>query len=326
MRTPTTLLLFVAFTIPPAFAQDRPTGPTRSYGPTFPPGYFKYGPSWLGSRGSPEEFAGLLGEKRPEKVETAVTSVAVSQIGNGMAVGAWLWADGPVVEKHEYELRYQLRIHTKKGEEGPLLGTTDRPKGIGYALKRQRATSEWNGLEAKVDITRKELSGMTNLPDVKVGTEGVFVRVEPQLIDLTDDKYLTPARPNALMLYLLVGPNRKVEQVAPLSDWAAYTARYTPEKLKQTLDDLDAYRVKESGVGMLLGRMLDDKEVKAATKVTIIDALPLANADDFVGRDRDIWDVLEALAASDDAELTAAAKKKMEAIREFNLARSNPKK
>jgi hypothetical protein len=318
MRTVTTLLLLAVFTVP-AFAQN---DPSRSYGPTFPPGYFKYGPSWLGSRGSPEEFGHTFGPKRPEMVDTAVTSVAVTQVGNGMAVGLRLWADGPVVGKHEYELRYQVRRHTKKGEEGPILGTAARPKGEGYALKRQRATSEWNGLEAKVDVTRKELSGMTNLPEVKEGTQGVFVRVEPQLIDLTDGKFLTPARTNALFLYLLVGPNREVEQVAPLSDWAAHTARTTPEKLKAVLDDLDAYRVAESGVGMVLGRMLDDKELKAEVKAKIVAALPAANGNDMIGRGRDVFDVLTDLAVSDDADLKVAAKAKMEAVREFNLSKS----
>ncbi len=321
MRTLTPLLLLAVFTAP-AVAQNG--GPTRSYGPTFPPDYFKYGPSWLGSRGSPEAFGSTLGPKRPEKVEAAVTSVATSRTGNGMAVGVWLWADGPVEEKHTYELRYQLRLHTKRGDEGPVLGTADRPKGISYSLKRGVKDGTWNGLEGKVDITRKELSGMTNLPEVKGGTTGYFVRVEPQLYDATADKYLTPARPNALILHAVVGEGGKVVLLDTLADWAAVSAGVARDRLKASLDDLDAYRQAESGVGVVLGRTLDDPKVKAATKVEILAALPAANGNDVLGRDRDLWDVLETLAASDDADLKAAAKAKMEAVREYN--RPSPKK
>jgi hypothetical protein len=334
------LLVFAATT---AFAQNNV--PSRSYGPTYPPDYFKYGPSWLGSRGSPEEFGHLFGPKRPEKLEKGITSVAVSQVGNGMAVGAWLWADVPVQPKHTYELRYQIRLHTKKGEEGPILGTAARPKGEGFVVKTQVADGSWNGLEAKVDITRKELSGMTNLPEVtddakeelvlsgnvirprKVGgVKGVFLRVEPFVYDRTADRFLTPGRTNALILYALVGKDRKVEQIAPLADWAAFTARTAPDELKPALEDLDAYRVKESGVGRELGRRLEDKDVKKETKLKILDALPLQSLNDFVGLDHDVFDVLVGLASGPDAELKAAAQKRIDDLREYNSKRNRGEK
>jgi hypothetical protein len=329
MRTFNAVLLAVLISLP-AFAQpgNPPQGslPTRSYGPSYPPDYFKYGPSWLGSRGSPEEFGKLFGPKRPAKLENGITSTTLSQSGNGMAVEVRLWADVPVTSKHAYALRYQLRLHTKKGEEGPVLGTAALPTGISYTLQTQAADDSWNGLEGAVDITRKELSGMIGLPEVKEGTEGVFVRVEPFVYDVTADKYNTPGRTNAVMLYATVGKDRKVEQLVPLMDWAAFTARTAPETLKPVLDDLDAYRQEECGVGMTLGRMLDDKSVKSETKRHIIAALPLAMSSDFVGRQRDVFDALTDLAKADDADLMAAAEDKIKAIREYNREKFNSKK
>jgi|GEM_PF-4396639 len=82
----------------------------------------------------------------------------------------------------EYELRYQYRIHTKKGEVGPLLGTTDFPNGVSFTASRVKCDYDWIEFYETIDITRKELNGMTNMPIPPKGADrDVFIRVEPHL-------------------------------------------------------------------------------------------------------------------------------------------------
>ena len=272
-----------------------------------PPDFAKvYGPSWTAfSRPGPGT--------RPGKLEKDVTVGAFGRSGNGMGVEVTFWADvADLKQGNRYELRYQLRVHTKKGEMGPLLGDAGHPNGVAYPLAAATAGDDWLGLEGAVDVTRKDLTAATGLPKPEKGKaqHTVFVRVEPQLYDATAGKYVTPGKTTALVLAAEVGANGKVWELQPLGEWVAMHRGNTADAALARLADLDEYDGLASGVDRGIERVLETDDVTAETKGKFIAALPAERVSwkpNFNLKMR-----LEKFAAGDDPVLKAAAEKKLD--------------
>ena len=67
-------------------------------------------------------------------------AVAFAQLGDsGGVIGAEVQFRCQLNRRqkdHVYELYYQCRVHTKKGEYGPILGTAENPKGKVFFVKQ----------------------------------------------------------------------------------------------------------------------------------------------------------------------------------------------
>jgi len=231
-----------------------------------------WGPSWVG--GGPPG-----GLQRPAKFDAAFTRAAIT----------------------DDQLLYQLRVHTKKGDEGPLLGNAAMPNGTIFVVTSGTADEKWNGLEGAADINRKDLSGMTNLP----GNKTVMLRIEPQLFDQTTGKYLTVPKSNAIIVMADVGDNGRVDSVLSLSSWIMHNGQYETNAVLDAVATLDAYDVEGNNIADAFGNVLNIKDIPAATKLRLVRAV----SKDWVQmRGSSLAPALTILSTSDDAELQAAAK------------------
>lgn len=195
----------------------------------------KYGPFWR-----------FRQDARPAKVDATRTVVGLGDTGDPIGVQVHLWGDVGNVEKgHKYQLMYQLRVQTKKGEVGPLLGDSSRPNGVAFTVVSGTADDKWNGLDASVDITREKLAGMTGLPKHTAWGEPLLLRVEPQLFDVTTGKFVTDGKSNCLFLAVTVTTG-KVASVTPLHKWLSGSCGKIAQEALDNLAKLDVYDAGEN--------------------------------------------------------------------------------
>ena len=234
----------------------------------------KYGPSWRAGQ-----------DARPAKVETTRTVLGLGDTGDPIGVQVKLWGDvGNLQKGHTYRLMYQLRIQGKKGEAGTLLGDNTRPNGVAYTLAT--ADDTWNGLDASVDITRAMISGMTGLPKDTSWGEPLLLRVEPQLFDVTADKFVTDGRPNCLFLAVDVHDG-KVTSVMPLHKWLTGSCGKIAADALLNLGKLDGYDAGENNLhefffDVLLGRVTMQRSDVPAVVKTIPVALLTSEAGQYL--------------------------------------------
>jgi hypothetical protein len=286
LRTVAIVLLFAAV----ASADDNKLPTSASSG---------WGPSWVG--GAPPG-----GNPRPKKFEKPLTVPHIRDDRSEIGICVDLWSDAQVQKGNKYQLMYQVRVHVKKGELGPVLGTTDKPDGISIPITSATADDSWNGLEARVDVNRKDLSGMTNLP-----AEGlVALRIEPHLYDETAGKFVTPGKTPAIIVMATVGKRGRVESVVSLRAWIAANAEYHADKVLETLAGLDEYHMYENGIGEAIATALTSTKIPTETKVKFIKAVPKELVDPRLSGN--LWTALNKFADGEDADLKAAAKAKLE--------------
>lgn len=213
----------------------------------------------------------------------------------------------------EYELRYQFRIHTKKGEVGPLLGTTDLPNGASFTVSRVKCEYDWIEFYDTIDITRKELNGMTNMPVPRKGTANdVFIRVEPHLYDVTAKKYVTPARTPAAIVVASVAGNGRVWSVCSLAEWIAEKGVSVDgaQQVMSTLADLDEYSTIANHIEGAFAKVLDSKSAPDAAKLLFINAV---EGKKLTWKSHyELRQSLATLAAGPEGKLQFSAKKKLE--------------
>lgn len=286
------LLAALLLTTTPLFAQTDFT-PPKSYGP------------WWVSSSRPGPQA------RPAKIDRDEVAMTIGTSAPPMGVQVWFWGDVAELKKgNKYELRYQLRVHTKKGEVGPLLGDATHPNGVAYPVASATADDDWFGLEGSVDVTRKDLTAATRLPKPLKDKEShtVFLRVEPQLHDATADKYLTPAKSTAVILAVSVWHNGKVWDVEPLGDWLSKRAGTADDALAMVAD-LDEYDPTASGLEEGILKVLESDSVKASVKAKFVAAVPAARVNWKLNYNLKM--TLEKFADGSDEALKTSAKKKL---------------
>lgn len=252
-----------------------------------------WGPSWVG--GGPPG-----GNIRPTKFDAPITHSIVFDDQSRLGLGVRFWCDGEVTPGNQYQLLCQFRVHTKKGEEGPLLGTTAQPAGTTFLVASGTANAQWNGLEGTIDITRKDLATMTNLPKGKTTT----LRIEPQLYDQTTQKYVTPVKTSAIIVMVEVEENGRVDSVLSLANWISQNGQYNSDKVLDALADLDVYDAEGNGVAEALGNVLSYKEIDPAIKLKYVRAI---SKDWVYLKHPMLWQSLTTLSKSDNKELSAAA-------------------
>ena len=258
-----------------------------------------WGPSWIG--GAP---AG--GNPRPKNLDKSRTAMTINDDGSVIGVAVRLWVDAEVQKGNKYELVYQLRVHTKKGEAGAILGTVDKPNGIVYTVASWLADDAWNGMEGDADINRRDLTGMKNLPLDKL----VTIRVEPHLYDPKTDKYLTPSKTKAIIILAAVNEFGRVTSVISLRSWIVSSAQHHADEVLNRLADLDDYDLYGNKIGDAIGQVLINKEIPSQIKAKFIRAVPkeVVNIKDSTV----LWTVLKDFAAGGDSDLQTAAKEKLE--------------
>jgi hypothetical protein len=211
-----------------------------------------------------------------------------------------------------YELRYQIRVHTKKGDYGPLLGTKETPAGVSFVVRRVTCEYDWIEFYESFDITRKDLSAMTNLPVGEKGQErDVLLRVEAHLYDVAEKKFLTPAKTPAAIVVASVGPNGQVWAVRPLTEWLALHggSAEVAKKGLGALADLDEFGTISNRVEDAFATVLGSKTTAVAAKllfIAAVDAKTLNWKSSY-----HLKGALEALAAGPDGELKSTAQKKL---------------
>lgn len=213
---------------------------------------------------------------------------------------------------HSYELYYQFRVHTKQGEMGPLLGTTENPQGKPIFVARKSGDAKFVNFDETVDITRGMLTGMSNLTPFDPSLKSYYfslVRVEPQIYEVSQKKYLTPSKTSAVILVAYVGDNGKVLRLQPLGDlliWAGTDGRHPTQYLKM-LVSLDDYSSLDNKIEEASAAVLSSKTASPEAKLAFLQAMPTKH---LGSKDVHALNVaLTDLAQGSDAQLKAAAQK-----------------
>ncbi len=218
------------------------------------------------------------------------------------------------VPRHEYRFLYQIRLHTKTGEAGPVLGDAERPNGRATDLGAFPPADP--GLiqffMASADVTRKELSGMTGLPK---DARDVILRVEPQIYDATDKRFLTPPKSNALLLFVQTDKGGRVWDIQTFSEWFPnqFGSEANAKKGVRVLTEVDAWDQTDFGFVTAFEKVFGSKTMKPALKVIALRAMPAK----LYGGKNSLHSLFEAMEKEGDAELTAAVEaKRAEALKQ----------
>jgi hypothetical protein len=210
---------------------------------------------------------------------------------------------------NKYGLYYQLRLHTRKGQAGPTLGTKDYPDGKPFFLQAVNGEYDWIMLSDEFDVTRQEVSGMKNLPHGSgEGARLVLLRVEPHLYDFAKKAYLTPTRTPAAIVVASVDAHGKVIALMSLAEYLI-GASANPKKALDLLADLDEFDTTANGIEEAIIRVLTNKDVGSKNKLLYIRAVPARTLKTKAGFN--LESALTALAKGSDEELKKAAQEKL---------------
>lgn len=229
-------------------------------------------------------------------------SDAASQIGFQINVRGNI-ADAGLA--HRYEVRYQLRLHTQKGVEGPLLGDEQMPNGRAFVLGEAEmpdvaGVCSFNFI---FDLTRKDLDSMTQLREGRM-----VLRVEPQIYDLTAKTYITPVKSDALIAVLDVGKTLRVWSVVPFAKWFGNSyGESTAGPALELLASLDALDYEGNAIVPAFEEVLRSEHIKPAELLLVLEALP---AKELAFGKNNLRGIITGLAEHKDAAVRAAAVEK----------------
>lgn len=213
---------------------------------------------------------------------------------------------------HRYAVLYQIRVHTKKGEEGPILGDARNP---GQAIVLGEAGAP--GADGSCyfgftfDLTRKELTGMAQLVKGRM-----LLRIEPQIYDKTAQRFITPTKSNALIAVIDVGDNCRVHSLVPFGQW--FGGCYGESMAKTGLEilaSLDAYDLEGNRIVPAFEALFANEDVKPAQLALFVAALP---ATELAFGKNNLGGHMDRLLEHADAAVKAAAvakQKEAEALR-----------
>lgn len=205
-----------------------------------------------------------------------------------------------------YDVLYQLRLHTQRGEAGVLLGDAQNPGGSACVLG-EAAPPDAEGhraFEFAFDLTRKELSRMTQMPRGRV-----LVRVEPQIVDRATQRFLTAPRSDALIAVAEVGESGKVYTLVPFGKW--FGGCYGEGAASTALDalaSLDAIDYEGNAIVPGFESVFANELTKPAQLVQFLAALP---AKELAFGKNNLRHCLTALAAHRDEAVRAEAAAKL---------------
>ena len=213
---------------------------------------------------------------------------------------------------HDYELYYQFRVHTKQGEMGPLLGNEENSHGKPIFVTCKSGDAKSVSFDENVDVTRSMLAGMSSFTPFDPSQKSCYhtlLRVEPQVYEVSQKKYLTPSKTSAVILVAYIGDNGKVLRLQPLGDlliWSGTDGR-DPTPFLAMLASLDDYSSLENKIEDACAVVLSSKTASPEAKLAFLQKLPTK----WIGS-KDVHQLnvaLADLAQGSDAKLKAAAQK-----------------
>ena len=204
---------------------------------------------------------------------TPTTALRVSFADAESRLGLAVTVSGAVttpVAGHAYSVWYQFRVHTKKGEVGPVLALPENRAAFALGDVTPDPKSGACAFEFHFDLVRGAFAGMSNL------TQGrMLVRLEPQVYDATAKSWITEAKSPALVLVLDVSNDQKVWSVRPFAGWfASQIWASDAEKAVAALDSLDAYDSEGNAIVPAFESVLTNPKTEPAQLVTFVNALP----------------------------------------------------
>lgn len=261
-------------------------------------------------------LAGLLAaasaREKPVEVKTWTSVADASRLAVAVRFSAFV--ENPVPE-HTYLLHYQIRVHTKTGEAGPILGDTDNPIGKSFSIERfvgDSPNAQYLRTGGEVDITRKDLSTLTNLPR---DARDVILRVEPHVWDATDKKYITPAKPPAALIFVETDKDGRVYAMRAFNQWFV-TQFYTEAKAKaavKLLSEVDAWD--RTGYDFTAGfeRLYLSEAVAPPLKTIAVRAMPAK----LLGEKNNLHELFDLMTKEGDVDLKVAVEAKRAEWREL---------
>jgi hypothetical protein len=256
----------------------------------------------------------LAGEPDVPPADEVFVAADVAADGNPIGVGIHI--RGRIAHPKPgttYELCYQIRLHSRAGDSGPLLGDKEMPEGKAFPISQVTGGVGPIEFDEELDITRSQISGMTRLPARPEGGSDldVVLRIEPQLYDANERKYLTKPRTSAAVLVADVGKKSKVYRLQSLSSWMVMKSHggWDARKTLEVFKTVDVYDFLDNRIPEAFEAVLDAAGATPQTKAMFIEALPAKILKINVAYN--LLQKLKALAAGEDADLKAAAVKKL---------------
>jgi hypothetical protein len=252
-------------------------------------------------------FAAAAEDKPPQSSTFASTGESAAPFAVQVKFNAYI---AEPVAGHEYRFLYQLRLHTKKGELGPVLGDSARPAGKAFDLgplsKGRGVHGPLLEFDGSVDVTRKDLSAMTNLPK---NARNAVIRVEPQVYDQTADAFLTPAKSPCVLLFVDTDEQGRVLEVRPFADWflRQFGSAQTAQAALRLVGEVDAWEQRDYEFPRAFENVFSAQHIKADLKVLAVRGMPAR----LVHEKNKVRPILEELAAAGNAQLKAAVEAKL---------------
>lgn len=243
------------------------------------------------------------------------TGVIAEESGSPVAVEANVrvfFRNGKPSPSHR--LAYQFRLYSNDGEPGRLLGNPEFPKGRAYFTD---ATGEpqANGVAylKTIDVTRLQLSQMTNLPEVPQDSS-FFLAIEAHAFDTGTNEFLTPPTTSPLIIVGGISRTGQVYRVEHFAEWFAYTAEQPGTRALA----LRIFQSFEPRIAVYNHRLMPEYEalleaddIDAAGKADLLKAMPAK----WLGEKNNLPRIVERLAQSADPAVAQAAQAK---VRAFN--------
>jgi hypothetical protein len=249
----------------------------------------------------------VVGDERsqpnPAVQTTASTYISIYDATRTTDIGLTVSCDGMVVNPvpgRRYRLNLQYRLHTKSGENGPILKTESHPDGFvaklvdGIGVKGMALV-----LPRGFDVVRRDFRGLQEIGDEP---KLIIVRVEPQIVDLETGEFLTTPKTDAAIL-VCEFMNGWPHTVRSFSSYLA-NRKSLPQSIEQ-LFTLDAYDPFGNGIFPSLERLLEDDSVADQHKLTLLKKMP----QEWVFSKSNLLGVIEHLQQDENPEVAAAAQK-----------------
>ena len=196
--------------------------------------------------------------------------------GGQLGVGAGFYANIQHPQPgHRYELRYQIRMHQRKGAVGPLIQTKQMPNGAAWRIARSKTAgriSRGVTLAATVDITRRDLLNVTNFPKQRFAR--VVLRLEPHVFDLTAKKFLTPPKTEAIILVADIA-NGRIQKLQLVGEWLYAHRNYGDNLAVNLFKSLDACSFYDNGLIKTCEEILSEDGAWDDTQAAFLNAMPM---------------------------------------------------
>ncbi|MCC7337273.1 MAG: hypothetical protein IT422_19455 [Pirellulaceae bacterium] len=242
-------------------------------------------------------------QPNPDIQTTARTNISIYNATRATDIGLTVSCDGLVVNPvpgRRYRLNLQYRLHTKPGENGPILKTESHPGGfVAKLVDGTGVAGRALDLPRGFDVVRRDFRGLQGIGDER---KLIIVRVEPHIVDLETDEYLTTPKTDAAIL-VCEFMNGWPHTVRSFSNYLG-----NRENLPQSIErlfNLDAYDPFANGIFPSIEKLLEDDAVADQHKVILLKRMPR----EWVFSKSNLPGIIGNLEQDENPEVAAAAQK-----------------